>query len=145
MRLFTITTMSKDIVFCSSRSSEIREFLNEWQKRKNSQLLLIHSVFQREIEDIVDDLEDEYDSDISVRKVLISSSIRQVSYEGFDFLAQVKASARYEVISSDLRDYEAYCWAKGSCPEQRIITLADNRRKGLIFLLNDEDCEDEDD
>ena len=135
MRLFMVTTLTKDVVFATNEAQEVQEFLKNW-KNQNKGLLLIQSLSQRDVEDIVS-------IEGTVSKILISNSIENVSYAGVSLEDHARASQQLEIISSDLTDYETFCWGSDTDTEDLLETARTRRKAFLSRLTRDEDDEDE--
>jgi hypothetical protein len=142
--LFTLTTLQKDVIFSSSKASQVRIFLEEW-KNRSKELLLIHVLSVHSTEYIVDDLEEDDDNGkLGVFRALISNSMEKIMYEGFALTSQLKAIQQLQVISSDFSDYETFIWSNPKEIKGK-SNLVKDRHHNLIKSLSscsEDDCND---
>lgn len=150
MRHFTITTLSKEILYSNSNPSNVRAFLEEWKVRRPNELLLIHSLASRRFSAIEGclDLED----DALVYRAMFSPTIENLAVECKSLEIMTKVAQDLEIISSDMSEYETLLLRDaqpGLITKSSILKDARRRQSKLVKILtgcsdcDDEDCEDD--
>jgi len=150
VRLFTITTLNKDVLYSNSSATNVRTFLEEWKIRKPNELLLVHSLTSRRFSDI-----EFYESEeVLVYRVMFSPTIENLAVEGNQLELVTKAVQALEIISSDMSEYETLLlMPAGTIIKSNILKDARRRQSKLVKLLTcgddcddceDDDCEDDD-
>ena len=146
MKLYTVTSVAKEVLYSTASTSNMCTFLEEWKQRRPNQLLLIHVLESKRFSAIENYLDRDADDEIVVFKAMITPTTEHIVVDGNDLDVITKATQHLEVISSDCTEYETFFIAPPDMDKQDLLKQARKRhstlRKHLTCGCDDEECDD---
>lgn len=147
MKLYTVTSLAKEVLYSTVSTSNMRAFLEEWKLRRPNQLLLIHALESKRFSAIENFLDREIDDEVLlVFKVMITPTTESVVVDGDSLDVITKAAQHLEVISSDCTEYETLFIAPPDMDKRDLLKQAKKRyttlRKHLTCGCDEDDCDD---